>query len=160
MIGVLAACLCCSPPRDQSPGNEARERDVRAAVEASAPSADMRSVLSGVYSAEQAARGRGAYVEACSECHLPDLSGNDVAPPLRGDLFLAKRTGSTVGDLYALVRSTMPEDRAFSLPPQAYADILAYLLSENEAPPGSAELDPSQDFLDLIAFNGESTGQP
>ncbi|HUP53375.1 MAG TPA: cytochrome c [Longimicrobiales bacterium] len=154
----MAACLCCSPSPDQNPGNEGRERD--AGADASASSAARRSVWSGVYSAEQAARGRGAYVEECSDCHLPDLSGNDVAPPLRGDPFLEKRAGSTVGDLYALVRSTMPQDRAFSLTPQAYVDILSYLLSENDAPTGSAELDPSQNVLDLIAFDSESAGQP
>jgi hypothetical protein len=54
----------------------------------------------------------------------------------------------------------MPQDRAFSLTPQAYVDVLAYLLSENEAPPGSAELEPSQAFLDLIAFDAESADQP
>jgi mono/diheme cytochrome c family protein len=158
LMGILAACLCCSPSPDQYPGNEARERD--AGAEASATSAARRSVWSGVYSPEQAARGRGAYVEECSDCHLPDLSGNDLAPPLRGDPFLEKRAGSTLGDLYALVRSTMPQDQAFSLTPQAYVDILSYLLSENEAPPGRAELDPSQAFLDLIDFDAESADQP
>jgi hypothetical protein len=91
---------------------------------------------------------------------LSDLSGTDVAPPLRGDRFLEKRAGSTVADLYALVRSTMPLDQAFSLTPQAYVDILAYLLSENQAPPGGAELEPSEAFLELIPFDAESAGEP
>jgi hypothetical protein len=54
----------------------------------------------------------------------------------------------------------MPLDQAFSLTPHAYVDILAYLLSENQAPPGGAELEPSEAFLELIPFDAESAGEP
>jgi hypothetical protein len=121
----------------------------------------MRSVWSGVYTPEQAARGREAYLEACSSgCHLPDLSGSDVSPALRGDPFMQERAGSTVGDFYALVRSTMPENEPFSLAPEVYVDIVAYLLSANDLPSGSAELDASQPHLDLIAFGAGPAGPP
>ena len=47
------------------------------------------TVASGVYTADQAKRGQAVYVDACSKCHLDDLSGGKDSPPLVGDDFLA-----------------------------------------------------------------------
>ena len=151
VIAVSGLLLGCSGYSEPDADNELPRAE--AALEVPAPVGPPRSVWSGVYSPEQGARGRQAYVDACSGCHLPDLSGGGVAPPLRGDAFLVERYGSTVGDLHALIRSTMPLDQAFSLSPQTYVDILAYVLSENGIPSGDTELQASQEFLDLIRID-------
>ena len=68
------------------------------------------TVSSGVYTDAQAKRGQTVYAEACSKCHLDDLSGGKDSPPLVGDEFLKGWTGKTVGALFDEVRMTMPFD--------------------------------------------------
>lgn len=115
---------------------------------------NVRSVWSGVYTADQAERGRTAFEASCASCHRPDLSGRGSAiPALRGDSFTGERHGTSVGELYELVRMTMPPGRAASLAPEVYADVVAYLLSANSFPAGDAELPPHEEFLDVIVFD-------
>src|SRR5258708_21714031 len=66
------------------------------------------SVWEGVYTKDQAKRGEALYVQNCSSCHGPDLSGNDEAAPLAGPVFLASWDGLPVGDLPTRVRVSMP----------------------------------------------------
>lgn len=98
------------------------------------------TLSSGVYTADQAKRGQTAYAEACSKCHLDDLSGGKDSPPLVGDEFLKGWTGKTVGALFDEVRMTMPFDSPGRLSAEQYADILAYIFSSNKFPAGSQEL--------------------
>ena len=98
------------------------------------------SVASGVYTADQAKRGQAVYVDACSKCHLDDLSGGANSPPLVGDDFLAGWKGKTVGVLFDEVRMTMPFDSPGTLTPEQYADVIAYILSANKYPAGDKEL--------------------
>jgi cytochrome c len=100
------------------------------------------SVWEGVYTKEQAKRGEGLYANNCSSCHGPDLSGNDEAAPLTGAAFLANWDGLTVGDLSERVRRSMPPNKLGQLSRQQIADILGYVLSFNNFPPGNAALDP------------------
>ena len=118
-----------------------------------------RSVWSGVYTAAQAERGREAFLGSCSMCHMPTLAGRGPIPALRGELFTTRRDGGTVGELYDLIRSTMPPGRAATLPAETYADVVAYLLSENAFPAGDGELATHRETLDLIVFDeDESAG--
>jgi len=98
------------------------------------------AVSSGVYTDAQAKRGQTAYAEACSKCHLDDLSGGKDSPPLVGDEFLKGWTGKTVGALFDEVRMTMPFDSPGRLTAEQYADILAYIFSANKFPTGNQEL--------------------
>jgi mono/diheme cytochrome c family protein len=98
------------------------------------------TLASGVYTADQAKRGQTVYAEACSKCHLDDLSGGKDSPPLVGDEFLKGWTGKTVGALFDEVRMTMPFDSPGRLTAEQYADILAYIFSSNKFPAGSQEL--------------------
>ena len=41
-----------------------------------------RSVWDGVFSSDQAGRGRQVYNEECASCHGTDLTGGESAPPL------------------------------------------------------------------------------
>jgi quinoprotein glucose dehydrogenase len=102
--------------------------------------ATSRSVWDGVYTKAQASRGLVRYREECAKCHAENLMGGEDAPALVGDEFLPKWTGQTAGDLFELIRKTMPSEDPESLSRREYADILAYLLGANGFPAGEKEL--------------------
>jgi mono/diheme cytochrome c family protein len=108
------------------------------------------SVWDGVYTKEQAKRGQQLYVQNCSSCHGPDLSGNDEAAPLAGPVFLSSWDGLTVGDLANRVRVSMPPNNLGKLSRQEIVDILSYVLSINNFPAGKDELDPKPELLKQV----------
>ena len=57
-----------------------------------------RTVLDGVYAAEQAKRGETVYTDNCAACHDPKLLGG-VGPALAGKDFIASWKDRTIGDL-------------------------------------------------------------
>jgi mono/diheme cytochrome c family protein len=100
-----------------------------------------RSVNEGVYTADQAKKGEGLYKEQCAACHGDNLEGSGPMPPLAGKDFLANWTGKTLGDLYEKTQTTMPATAPGTLSPEQTADIVAYLLSKDNFPTGSAALE-------------------
>lgn len=114
-----------------------------------------RSVWDGVYSQEQADRGRALYARECAACHGAELSGGEEAPPLTGAAFLANWNGLTVGDLFERIRVSMPEGKPGSLSRQTNADILAYILGANQFPAGKTDLPTGTEFLKQIRFEAE-----
>lgn len=112
----------------------------------------MRSVWDGVYTQDQSARGQSLYIKECAPCHGPSLAGGEEAPPLSGGAFTANWNGVTVGDLFERIRVSMPEGRPGTLSRQQNADILAYILSGNQFPPGKAELAKETELLKQIKF--------
>jgi len=109
-----------------------------------------QSVWDGVYTKEQAKRGEGLYVQNCSSCHGPDLSGNDEAAALAGPVFLSSWDGLSVGDLANRVRVSMPPNNLGKLSRQQIVDILSYVLSFNNFPAGKSELDPKPELLKQV----------
>jgi quinoprotein glucose dehydrogenase len=109
-----------------------------------------RSVWDGVYTQEQAERGRSLYGQHCESCHGDTLTGGEVAPPLAGGNFLANWDGLTVGDLFERIRRSMPQDDPGRLSRQQNADVLAYLLSFNKFPAGKTELPRDTELLKQI----------
>ena len=99
-----------------------------------------KSVWDGVYTDEQAGRGKERYQERCSACHGDTLEGQGIAPALAGDGFLKSWDGRTVDDLVARTQATMPLDDPGSLTGAATRDIVAFLLQGNGFPQGGAEL--------------------
>ena len=95
---------------------------------------DRNTVWKGVYSENQAARGKAGYLSACSRCHKEDLSG--YSEILRGDRFLERWREDNLSSLSARVR-TMPPNAPGSLTESAYTDIIAYILKANEFPSGA-----------------------
>jgi cbb3-type cytochrome c oxidase subunit III len=102
-----------------------------------------RTVLDGVYTAEQAERGKGLYTQSCAGCHSADLRGNGTAPSLVEGDFAFQWADTSVGELFEQIRKLMPSDRPSSLPLQSYADIVGYILQANQFPAGMMEL-PSE----------------
>lgn len=97
------------------------------------------SVWEGVYTPEQAARGREAYEASCSRCHLEDLTGAS-GRPLVGSRFWQDWGEDTLQSLSNVTRATMPQGAAGSLSDSAYFDIVAYILERNGYPAGREDL--------------------
>jgi quinoprotein glucose dehydrogenase len=114
-----------------------------------------RSVWDGVYTKDQAARGLTAYQEECMKCHGENGTGGEAAPALAGAEWLAKWKGKSVGDLYTRIRKTMPTDDPGNLSTRQYSDIVAYLLSLNEFPAGSKELDRDTTVMNEIRLEAK-----
>jgi mono/diheme cytochrome c family protein len=115
-----------------------------ASVAAQAPSGSEKlDVWDGVYSTEQAARGRVAFGQNCATCHGDDLKGGE-GKPLIGDPFWTDWRETTVDYLLNRITTAMPfsEDGSLAgtLPASTYADLVAYILSRNDLPAGAREL--------------------
>lgn len=91
-----------------------------------------RSTAAGVYTAEQAARGRDTYAGSCQGCHQPAVHS--------GAPFAKAWHGRSVWALFAFLSNAMPKNDPGTLTPDEYAQVTAYLLEINGMPPGRAEL--------------------
>lgn len=106
------------------------------------------SVWDGVFTEDQAARGRQVYFGACGLCHGRRLNGAPddpdmlSTPPLARARFLRVWEGRSLATLLAYTRLTMPEDNPGSLTEEEYADVVAYMLSMSRMPAGDDELPP------------------
>jgi S-disulfanyl-L-cysteine oxidoreductase SoxD len=109
-----------------------------------------RSVWDGVYTPEQATRGRTVYAKECASCHGAELGGGESAPPLAGAAFLSNWDGLSVGDLFERVRISMPLNNPGHLSRQDNADVLACILQANRFPEGKVELDKHAEVLKQI----------
>jgi hypothetical protein len=127
-----------------------------------AQSADIRredTVLAGVYSAEQAARGQEAFLQNCARCHRADLGGQN-ARPLKGQYFLDHWREFKLELLFNQIRANMPppDQRRGEISDQTYLDIMTFLLQGNGLPTGPRELKIDQ--LDKITLVGPNGPQP
>ena len=97
--------------------------------------------------ANQAARGETLYKATCLKCHGAMLTGGDDGSPLTGTTFLGNWNGLAMDQLYDKIYTTMPSDKPKSMPRKDYADVLAYILSQNQFPAGSMVLPDSSELL-------------
>lgn len=112
-----------------------------------------RSVWEGVYTDDQASRGRTVYDRACASCHLENLQGGGLAPGLVADAFTYRWQDGPLADLFTVTKDTMPAGRPASLRDDEYADIVAYLLKRNNYPSGTRELRAFATELQEIGFS-------
>jgi S-disulfanyl-L-cysteine oxidoreductase SoxD len=101
-----------------------------------------KTTLDGVFSEEQALRGKNLYGEHCAFCHGAALEGVH-APRLVGDRFIDQRREAMLDGTYNFIRRSMP-------PPEAprtkvitetdYLDIVTYILKANQYPSGPNDL--------------------
>jgi len=127
-------------------------------LQAGQAAGDQPSVWDGVYTAEQAERGRVAFISNCVECHGADLQGGEGSP-LTGQEWWDSWRESTVGRLFDFVSTNMPFDclgeLAGTLPRSTYLDLVAYILSRNDFPAGDVELTAeSAPAIQIIAEDG------
>jgi mono/diheme cytochrome c family protein len=113
------------------------------------------TVLDGVYTTEQAARGQDAYRDNCRSCH----EGNDQdGPDLKGADFVDRWRGDRLSVLFSHIKTNMPGNRPGSLSESTYIDILAFLLSANGLPAGRNEL--TADATANVDFVGKDGPKP
>jgi mono/diheme cytochrome c family protein len=144
MVVAMAACL----------GGEMRRADAagpRPRAVAAKPAPDTtKTTLDGVFTDEEAARGKAQYNTSCSACHMEDLSGSGQALPLAGDAFMDIWEGQTMNDFFQLVQGTMPQDKPGSLTADQVLDVMSYILQQNKFPTGKQELKSDPDALKNI----------
>lgn len=109
-----------------------------------------RTVLDGVYSAAQVARGRKAYDSLCARCHGEALGGGEDSPALVDQDFLNEWYGKSLGELVEYTREEMPSDGPGKVTRKQSTDITAYVLSANDFPSGPRELEPNLEVLNQI----------
>jgi S-disulfanyl-L-cysteine oxidoreductase SoxD len=112
-----------------------------------------RSVWDGVYTADQAEKGKVEYGRHCATCHGDMLEGDDEATPLSDAGFLSNWNGLTVGELFERVRTTMPYNNPDAVNREIKLRIVAYILSYNGFPTGNAELPSRTEVLNLIRID-------
>ena len=97
------------------------------------------TTLDGVYTDEQASRGKDVYLNSCRSCHTPASH--------TGATFNKWWRGKHLSDLFAFVSTRMPKNDPGSLAPEDVADVMAYLLKMNAMPVGPNELPADADSL-------------
>lgn len=118
-----------------------------------------RTILDGVYSDAQAARGKASYKAACSGCHGNALEGIS-APTLTGDYFLERWREDTLDSFYNFIRDNMPPRRPADvrMPESSYLDIVTYILQMNGYRSGAKGLAP--DLLGKVMVVGKNGPRP
>jgi mono/diheme cytochrome c family protein len=97
------------------------------------------STLVGVYTNEQAGRGKEVYAGSCKSCHS--------ATSHTGATFAKWWKGKQLSELFNFIATRMPKNDPGSLAIEDVADVTAYLLKMNAMPVGLGELPPDADSL-------------
>lgn len=105
------------------------------------------TVWDSVYTAAQATRGDSLYKATCVKCHGATLGGGDEGSPLVGSAFLGNWRDLTLDQLFDKIRTSMPPDNPKSIATRDVADLVAYLLAQNQFPAGVKVLTDSLDQL-------------
>ena len=139
MASLIFLILCMPPVQAQSP---------------------RKTVLDGVYSDTQAARGQSLYTSVCSGCHGTALEGVS-APELTGNRFIERWREGRLDAIYNFIRQRMPLGRpptAKTIPDDDYLDMLTYILKVNGYRAGSSELTTGN--LETVVLVGKNGPQP
>ena len=142
---ALAGCMLAVLANDaggQTPKTASKASKGPAAAAKTTPARP--STLSGVYTKEQATRGRYVYLGSCRYCH-------DAATHA-GKVFEEWWKGKQLSELYTFILERMPKNDPGGMFPEEYAQVVAYLLKLNGQPAGSAELPSDSLVLKTIRF--------
>ena len=151
-VGVLAILGTCSGAFTSAISATAAQ-DAAAAVPAGA-----KTIWTGVFSDEQAARGEKTYIEKCAYCHRADLSGGEIGRPLKGIPFLIRWEGK-LGNLYFKIGNTMPQDKPATMEPAEVTDVLSFIMKMNAVPSGKTELTPDPSLESIFVTRDETTAR-
>jgi mono/diheme cytochrome c family protein len=113
-----------------------------------------RSSWSGIFTSDQAGRGKQLFMDNCAKCHGANLAGDEAAPQLAGPDFLNNWNGENVADLVDRIHTTMPADNPGKLSQASATDVAAFILSSNQMPAGAAELPRDQPIQAQIRIDG------
>ena len=128
----LAAGAASRPAAEREAGFGAAAVASAAAVAGGATRQAGGTVLDGVFTTAQVARGERTFRDVCAACH-------DTAE-FSGGRFRITWVGLSAGDLFDTISTLMPEGDPGSLRPAQYASVVAYLLDLNGYPAGDTPL--------------------
>ena len=97
------------------------------------------TTLDGVFTEDQATRGKTTYSNRCAGCHGDDFVTIDRAP-LGGPKFLDNWREDTIDLIFDFIKNNMPRNAAATVAEKDKLDVLAYLLKSSGFPAGSREL--------------------
>ena len=103
------------------------------------------------YTPAQADQGQLAYVEHCASCHGPNLDDGAYGPALTGSAFRQKWGSGSAERLFTYIGTKMPPATPGTLGDAAYGQLLAFVLQENGARPGTRELPADPEALKAMA---------
>ena len=109
---------------------------------------DSTSTLAGVYTQEQAKRGKEVYLNLCKSCHVPST----------GESFARRWEGKTLLDLFNYIYEMMPDNNPRTLDEISNADVIAYLIQSTGMPVGTREIPIAADSLKAIRIDVFSVG--
>ena len=115
-----------------------------------------KSVLDGVYTAVQAARGATVYNSYCTDCHT--VGSVNLNRPLRGRGFIDNWREDSLKPLFDKIKTTMPSGAPSTLSDRQYVDVLAFILEKNGFPEGRKEL--NKDILPDVLLTGRDGPKP
>lgn len=146
-LTAIACFVALSPAPAQSTDSTSRPKPDSTSRPKSDSTGGQKSVLSGVYTDEQATTGDTEHQANCSACHGTENYS--------GDAFVKNWVGRTAFDLFDQLRTTMPEDNPGGLSPQQYTDIIAYIFKINGLPAGGQVLPADPEALRLIKIEAK-----
>ena len=111
---------------------------------------DSISTLAGVYTEEQARRGKQAYLNLCKSCHNPST----------GDAFSGRWAGKTLFELFTYIYETMPDNNPRSVDEANNADIIGYLMQATGMPVGNRDVPIAADSLKAIRIEVKKDKPP
>jgi len=100
-------------------------------------------IWSGVFSPDQAERGRAIVAAQCTQCHNQNRPLNDA-------VFMLHWEGHSLARLFRKIRDTMPPGRADDLSDRDRLDIVAFVLQQNGFPTGAQELAQDDALLESL----------
>ena len=103
-----------------------------------------RSVLSGVYTTEQAARGETTFKGVCASCH--------AEAQFTGATFQKAWSNRPVFAFFDQIKTAMPQDNPGGLSRAEYLAVITYIFKLNNYPTGTAELPDDDGALRQIRF--------
>ena len=117
--------------------------------------AQSRTTMTGVYTAEQAKKGREVFTGACSGCH--------TVASHSGPVFAARWMGKPLLEFFDYVARLMPKGNPGALSEDEYLWVTAYVLKLNNMPAGARELSAEPQLLrairiDSLAVNAARSG--
>lgn len=104
----------------------------------------------GVYTAEQAERGKDVFASLCTGCHTVATQS--------GATFAKKWNGVRLSELYVVLAEQMPKDDPGALTLKERIDVIAYLLKLNELPAGKDALSADPELLKKIVIDLKGAG--
>lgn len=104
-----------------------------------------RSTMRGVYTADQATKGREVFAGACSGCH--------TVASHSGAVFAARWMGRPLSEFFDYVSNLMPKAAPATLTEDEYVWVTAYVLKLNGMPAGQKELSAEPSLLKGIRID-------